>query len=66
VNRRARHTPQPVRPALPLKEGDEIAHAVERNRVVLTRARLENTADDPFQTFTEWDDQADTEAHAGF
>jgi antitoxin PrlF len=57
--------PQPVRTALHLREGDEIAYAIEPGRVVLTRARPENTAEDPFKTFSEWDSPADTEAYAG-
>jgi antitoxin PrlF len=57
--------PQPVRAALHLREGDEIAYAIEPGRVVLTRARPENAAEDPFKTFSEWDSPADTEAYAG-
>jgi antitoxin PrlF len=57
--------PQPVRTALHLREGDEIAYAIEPGRVVLTRARPEKTAEDPFKTFSEWDSPADTEAYAG-
>jgi len=57
--------PQPVRAALRLREGDEIAYAIEQDRVVLTRVRPETTAEDPFVTFTEWDSPADTEAYAG-
>jgi antitoxin PrlF len=57
--------PQPVRAALRLREGDEIAYAIEPDRVVLTRAQPENASDDPFKTFSEWDGAADTEAYAG-
>ena len=57
--------PQPVRAALHLREGDEIAYAIEADRVVLTRARPDKAADDPFRTFSEWDGPADTEAYAG-
>jgi len=57
--------PQPVRAALQLREGDEIAYAIEPDRVVLTRAKPEKAADDPFKTFSEWDSPADTEAYAG-
>jgi antitoxin PrlF len=57
--------PQPVRAALRLQEGDEIAYAIEPGRVVLTRARPETTGDDPFRAFSEWDSQADAEAYAG-
>ena len=54
--------PQPVRTALRLKEGDEIAYAIEDRRVVLTRVEL-NNADDPFTTFNEWDSDADRKAY---
>jgi antitoxin PrlF len=57
--------PQPVRAALQLREGDEIAYAIEPGRVVLTRAQPETTAEDPFRTFSEWDGEADTQAYAG-
>ena len=56
--------PQPVRIALHLREGDEIAYAIKPGRVVLTRAQRDNTADDPFQAFSEWDSLADTDAYA--
>ncbi len=57
--------PQAVRSALRLREGDEIAYAIETDRVTLTRARPDAAADDPFRTFSEWDGPADTEAYAG-
>lgn len=57
--------PQPVRTALGLREGDEIAYVIEPGRVVLTRARSGQADDDPFRTFSEWDSPADTEAYAG-
>ena len=57
--------PQPVRSALRLRAGDEIAYAIEEGRVVLTRAHPGETADDPFKTFSEWDGPSDTEAYAG-
>ena len=57
--------PQPVRAALNLREGDEIAYVIEPGRVVLTRAKPETAADDPFGTFAEWDGAADTQAYAG-
>ena len=56
--------PQAVRSALRLREGDEIAYAIEPDGVKLTRARPDITADDPFRTFSEWDSPADTEAYA--
>jgi len=57
--------PQPVRAALRLKDGDEIAYAIEPGRVVLTRARPEPAPDDPFAAFSEWDSPADIEAYGG-
>ena len=57
--------PQPVRAALRLRAGDEIAYVIEAGRVVLTRARSDAPADDPFRTFSEWDSAADAEAYAG-
>ena len=56
--------PQPVRAALRLREGDEIAYAIEPGRVVLTRSPIGSAADDPFRTFSEWDGAADAEAYA--
>lgn len=55
--------PQPVRAALHLKEGDEIAYAIEEGRVVLTRVPSE-PAEDPFGTFGEWSSEADQRAYA--
>ena len=55
--------PQPVRAALHLREGDEIAYVIEEGRVILTKARGE-TVDDPFATFLEWDGEADRKAYA--
>jgi len=58
--------PQPVRVALRLRQGDEIAYAIEPGRVVLTRAgSVEDAAEDPFKAFSEWDSHADTEGYAG-
>ncbi|MGM4906689.1 type II toxin-antitoxin system PrlF family antitoxin [Tardiphaga sp. 20_F10_N6_6] len=54
--------PQPVRAALGLKEGDEIAYAIEEGRVVLTRAE-QSKPEDPFATFDEWDSAADRKAY---
>ncbi|MDA8232006.1 MAG: type II toxin-antitoxin system PrlF family antitoxin [Magnetospirillum sp.] len=56
--------PQPVRAALRLKEGDEIAYAIEGERVVLTRVAPE-TVEDPFATFGEWNSEADRRAYGG-
>ena len=57
--------PQAVRTALGLREGDEIAYAIEADRVVVTRARSEKQLDDPFGAFSEWDGPADRKAYAG-
>ena len=57
--------PRPVRAALRLGPGDEIAYVIEVGRVVLTRAQPDRAADDPFRAFAEWDGPADTEAYAG-
>ncbi len=56
--------PQPVRAALRLRGGDEIAYVIEADRVVLRRARPDAAADDPFRAFAEWDSTADAEAYA--
>jgi looped-hinge helix DNA binding domain, AbrB family len=55
--------PQPVRVALHLKEGDELAYVIEDGRVILTKAQPEQV-DDPFATFSEWDSEADRRAYA--
>jgi antitoxin PrlF len=56
--------PQPVRAALDVAEGDELAYTIEDGRVVLTKAppRRGHPLDDPFATFTEWDSEADRQA----
>jgi antitoxin PrlF len=55
--------PQPVRTALRLKAGDDLAYVIEGNRVLLAKASPE-PVDDPFRTFGEWDSPADTKAYA--
>lgn len=55
--------PQPVRNALRLREGDEIAYVIEGDRVVISRAPA-TVAEDPFGAFTEWDSEADRRAYA--
>lgn len=57
--------PQPVRAALRLREGDEIAYVIEPGRVLLTRAHPDKAVDDPFTAFAEWNSAADIEAYAG-
>jgi antitoxin PrlF len=55
--------PQPVRAALGVREGDELAYVIENGRVILTKARTES-AEDPFGAFREWDSDADRKAYA--
>jgi len=55
--------PQPVRDALRVREGDELAYKIERGRVILTKASRAPT-DDPFATFGEWDSENDRRAYA--
>ncbi len=56
--------PQPVRNALRLKEGDEIAYIIEGERAILSRVQSD-AIDDPFVAFGEWSSEADKEAYAG-
>ncbi len=54
---------QPVRAALGVREGDELAYVIENGRVILTKARTDS-AEDPFGAFHEWDCDADRKAYA--
>lgn len=54
--------PQAVRVALRLEEGDELAYAIDADRVVLTKAQP-LSIEDPFGTFGEWDTAADRRAY---
>ncbi|MGZ6038026.1 MAG: type II toxin-antitoxin system PrlF family antitoxin [Phenylobacterium sp.] len=54
--------PQPVRVALRLKEGDELAYTIDGDRVVMTNAAA-LSAEDPFGAFSEWDGAADRKAY---
>ncbi len=54
--------PQPVRAALGLAPGDGLAYAIERGRVILTKANRRPT-DDPFAAFDEWAGDADQRAY---
>ena len=61
--------PRPVRAALGIVEGDEVAYTIEAGRVILSKAlprpsRRAALAEDPFGTFTEWDSEADRAAFA--
>jgi len=55
--------PQPVRAALLLEPGDEIAYVIEEGRVILTKAGRSDV-EDPFGTFREWSSEADRKAYA--
>jgi antitoxin PrlF len=58
--------PQPVRAALGLEVGDEVAYDIQDGRVVLTKAKAGAAAEeDPFAIFDEWDSEADHKAYAG-
>ena len=58
--------PQAVRAALHLKEGDAIRYTIETSgRVTISREPVNDGADDPFATFSEWDGEADRKAYAG-
>ena len=61
--------PQPVRTALGINPGDEIAYAIENGRVILTKVPLRkprpaHPAEDPLATFWEWASPEDNEAFA--
>jgi antitoxin PrlF len=54
--------PRPVRGALQVREGDELAYAIEAGRVILTKvARI--AAGEPFATFGEWASENDRKAY---
>lgn len=55
--------PQPVRTALGLRDGDELAYQIDGDRVILTKATIV-ALDDPFALFEEWDSEADRVAYA--
>ena len=55
-------TPQPVRAALRVGEGDELAYRIEGDHVILTKAKRE-PIEDPFATFHEWSSEADRRAY---
>ena len=56
--------PAPVRNALRLSTGDELAYAIDGDRVILTKADR-TSLDDPFATFEEWASEADCTGYAG-
>ena len=64
LTRKAQTTvPQPIRAALHLKAGDELAYRIEGEKVILSRAPVV-AVDDPFVTFGEWDSDSDRQAYA--
>jgi antitoxin PrlF len=64
LTRKAQTTiPQPIRAALRLKSGDELAYRIEGDTVILSRLSTDHV-DDPFATFGEWDSDADRRAYA--
>ena len=57
--------PKPIRAALELQPGDELAYEIVDGRVILTKMQEDTTLlDDPFRTFEEWHSEADTAAYA--
>ena len=56
--------PLPVRTALHLAEGDEVAYRIEGDHAILTKADR-GPIDDPFAAFDEWASEADQNAYAG-
>ena len=54
---------QPVRTALRLVDGGELAYEIDGAKVVLTKAS-DRGAEDDFNAFTEWDSDADRKAYA--
>jgi antitoxin PrlF len=57
--------PQPVRAALHLQQGDELAYEIVDQKVIVTKVCRGGQADDPFVTFSEWRSEADETAYAG-
>jgi antitoxin PrlF len=55
--------PLPVRNALHLAAGDELAYTIDGDRVILTKAE-KAPPDDPFATFAEWSSEADRVGYA--
>jgi len=55
--------PLPVRNALHLAAGDELAYTIDGDRVILTKAD-KAAADDPLATFSEWSSEADRVGYA--
>ena len=56
--------PAALRVALHLEPGDELVYEIADQRVILTKAKTGDRADDPFRTFQEWSTEADAKACA--
>lgn len=56
--------PLPLRTALRLAAGDELAYTIDGDRVILSKADRA-PADDPFATFGGWSSDADRRGYAG-
>ncbi len=56
--------PQPVRAALHVGPGDELGYTIEGERVILTKAAVATTNENPFAAFGEWAGDNDEEAYA--
>jgi antitoxin PrlF len=54
--------PQPIRDALRIRPGDDIAYVIEGGRVILTKAEARH-GEDPFATFSEWGSTNDARAY---
>ena len=54
--------PRPVRKALRVRAGDELAYTIDGGRVILTKAE-HAPSEDPFATFSEWDSENDRRAY---
>ena len=64
LTRKAQTTiPLPVRTALRLGAGDELAYTIEGDRVILCKAP-NAPGDDPFGAFSEWSSEADRRGYA--
>jgi antitoxin PrlF len=56
--------PKPVREALDIGPGDQIAFAIRDGRVILRAMKKPLSREDPFTCFDEWASKADTEGYA--
>ncbi len=56
--------PQPIRAALHLRDGDELAYEIRGGEIILSKVVSPSPKDDPFGEFAEWDGDADRKAYA--